>query len=143
LPLIFTTHFISKKFTYKNTVLKDGGRAVKTLRQEIVCKENTNVNTENKSATVISLSQVKDERNKEKEQNSFQRYLKVLSFSELIDETTILIKEINQVGSTREVIARAKALLKELGNRFEKSQGLSESFHVMRKKLEGKINELY
>lgn len=101
------------------------------------------MNTENKSATVISLSQVKDERNKEKEQNSFQRYLKVLSFSELIDETTILIKEINQVGSTREVIARAKALLKELGNRFEKSQGLSESFHVMRKKLEGKINELY
>jgi len=101
------------------------------------------VNTEKNSATLISLSQVKDDRKKEKEQNSFQRYLKVLSFSELIDETTILIKEINQVGSSREIIARAKVLLKELGNRFEKSQGLSESFLVMRKKLERKINELY
>jgi hypothetical protein len=123
--------------------LKVGFRAVKTPRQEIVCKENTNVNTEKNSATLISLSQVKDDRKKEKEQNSFQRYLKVLSFSELIDETTILIKEINQVGSSREIIARAKVLLKELGNRFEKSQGLSESFLVMRKKLERKINELY
>lgn len=101
------------------------------------------MNTEKNSATLISLSQVKDDRKKEKEQNSFQRYLKVLSFSELIDETTILIKEINQVGSSREIIARAKVLLKELGNRFEKSQGLSESFLVMRKKLERKINELY
>ncbi len=101
------------------------------------------MNTENKSATVISLSQVKDERNKEREQRSFQRYLKVLSVSELINETTTLIKEINQTGSSTEVVVHAKSLLKELGNRFEKSQGLSESFLAMRKKLESKINDVY
>ncbi len=73
--------------------------------------------------------------------SALSRYLKALSFSQLIDETSAVIEELNQSGSTREMIKKSNLVLKELGERIGNSHGLAESFSKMRDKLEKKLKE--
>lgn len=91
-------------------------------------------------AALIDLSAAKEKRANQIEKDSIQRYLGALSFSELIDETSSLIAELNKTGSTKEMISQSKLVLKELGERFSHSHGLSESFLKMKKDLENRLS---
>lgn len=95
-------------------------------------------NEEIEAAKVIDLNHAKLALN-DKENDSLSRYFKVLSFSELIDETTQLIEELNREGSTEEIIKKSKMILKELGVRLKNSKGLSRSFLKMKDELENKL----
>lgn len=75
--------------------------------------------------------------------NALSHYLKALSFSQLIDETSAVIEELNQAGSTREMIKKSNLVMKELGERIGNSHGLAESFSKMRDKLEEKLEEFH
>lgn len=91
------------------------------------------------AAQVVDLTHAKEALADKKENDSLSRYLKVLSFSELIDETSHIINELNRVGSTEEIIKRSKLILKELGLRLKNSQGFSESLVRMKDDLESKL----
>lgn len=96
-------------------------------------------NEEIEAAKVIDLNHAKLALNDKKENDSLSRYFKVLSFSELIDETTQLIEELNREGSTEEIIKKSKMILKELGVRLKNSKGLSRSLLKMKDELENKL----
>lgn len=95
---------------------------------------------EQKAAPIIDFAQAKTAIDGKKETDSLSRYFKVLSFSELIDETTQLIEELNREGSTEEIIKKSKVILKELGMRLTNSQGLSKSFLKMKADLEERLS---
>ncbi|MCF8060346.1 MAG: hypothetical protein K9K67_13675 [Bacteriovoracaceae bacterium] len=97
-------------------------------------------NEEIEAAKVVDILHAKQALDDKKENDSLSRYFKVLSFSELIDETTLLIEELNRVGSTEEMIKKSKMILKELGLRLKNSQGLSRSFLKMKEELENKLS---
>lgn len=96
-------------------------------------------NETNNSAEVIELEKFKRDSNDLKESESLSRYFKVLSFSELLNETTQIIEELNSKGGTEEVIKRSKLILKEMGLRLKNSQGLSKSFLKMKSELERRL----
>lgn len=91
------------------------------------------------AAQVVDLTHAKEAIAEKKENDSLSRYLKVLSFSELIDETSHIINELNQKGSTEEIIKRSKMILKELGMRLGSSQGFSQSLVKMKAELENRL----
>lgn len=97
------------------------------------------IEEQQKAAPVINLSQAKAQIEGMKESESLSRYFKVLSFSELIEETTHLIEELNREGSTDEIIRKSKLILKELGLRLTNSKGLSQSFLKMKDELEKRL----
>lgn len=99
----------------------------------------TNQQGDNK---VIKLEKAKEAILGQKECDSLSRYFQVLSFSELLDETTQLIEELNAKGSTKEIINRSKLILKEFGLRIKNSKGLSDNFLRMRDELETKLRLL-
>lgn len=94
----------------------------------------------NDPSKVIDLGRAKEVLMGQKENESLSRYFQVLSFSELIDETSQLIEELNRKGSTKEMINKSKIILKELGLRIKNSKGLSENFLKMRDDLENKLS---
>ncbi len=89
---------------------------------------------------VVSLENAKAQKAAEVENDSLSRYFQVLSFSELLEETSQLIEELNKKGSTKEIINKSKLLLKEFGLRIKNSKGLSENFLRMRDELENKLS---
>jgi len=102
------------------------------------------VNTENNVASlsnIISFKAAKNNLAAQAQDSALSRYLKALSFSQLIDETSVVIEELNEAGSTREMIRKSNLVLKELGERIGNSHGLAESFSKMRDKLEKKLKE--
>jgi len=99
------------------------------------------VNTQNgHEENVVSLENAKAQKAAEVENDSLSRYFQVLSFSELLEETSQLIEELNKKGSTKEIINKSKLLLKEFGLRIKNSKGLSENFLRMRDELENKLS---
>lgn len=102
--------------------------------------ENINQQYEQKEARVIDLKYAKESLEGKKENDSLSRYFQVLSFSELLAETSALIDELNNKGSTKEIINKSKIILKELGLRFKNSKGLTENFIKMRDELEKKLS---
>lgn len=119
--------------------MKEYRQPVKTGAQEnwqgylLVNKE------QQKAAPIIDFSQAKSLFDGKKETDSLSRYFKVLSFSELIEETTSLIEQLNREGSTDEIIKKSKVILKELGFRLTNSHGLSKSFLKMKDDLEERL----
>lgn len=102
------------------------------------------MNTENNVTTlsnIINFKAAKLNLGLQSQDSALSRYLKALSFSQLIDETSAVIEELNQAGSTKEMIKKSNLVLKELGERIGNSHGLAESFSKMRDKLEKKLKE--
>lgn len=91
------------------------------------------------AAQVVDIAHAKEAFAEKKENDSLSRYFKVLSFSELIDETTHIIEELNRSGTTEEIIKRSKLILKELGLRLKNSQGFSQSLVRMKADLESRL----
>lgn len=96
-------------------------------------------NEEMNAANIVDLSHAKQAIEDKKENDSLSRYLKVLSFSELIDETTHIIEELNKNGTTEEIIRKSKMILKELGQRLTNSQGFSRGLIKMKEDLEARL----
>ena len=93
-------------------------------------------------SNIISLKAAKENKNLKTQDAIHTRYLKVLSFSQLIDETSYVIEELNHAGSTKEMIQKSKQVLEELGERLGNSHGLSESFTKMKDQLQSKLQEI-
>jgi hypothetical protein len=103
------------------------------------------VNTESNVTSlsnIINFKAAKKNLSLQAQDITLSRYLKALSFSQLIDETSAIIEELNHSGSTQEMIRKSNLVLKELGDRIGNSHGLAESFSKMRDILEKKIQEL-
>jgi preprotein translocase subunit SecA len=109
------------------------------LRQENWQGKKLVKQEQQKAAPIIDFSQAKNLFDGKKEIDSLSRYFKVLSFSELIEETTQLIEQLNREGSTDEIIRKSKVILKELGLRLTNSHGLSKSFLKMKDDLEERL----
>ena len=130
--------------------MKECDETVKTLLQGKLFKGkkivNTNEHTKNNVTSlsnIINFKAAKLNLSLQGQDNSLSRYLKALSFSQLIDETSAVIDELNRAGSTREMIRKSNLVMKELGERIGNSHGLAESFSKMRDKLEQKLKEYH
>lgn len=92
--------------------------------------------SENLNTEVVSLGQFKEEKMQ-------KDYLEVLSFSQLLDEATDIIRELNSSSLNSGLTLRSKTILKEFSNRLsQQSSEYSKSFSDMRNKLETKIGKL-
>lgn len=77
-------------------------------------------------------------------EKQFRDYFNVLSFSELINESTDIIKELNQKPLTTEITMKSKILLNQFSKRLEDdSKEVAETFLDMRKRIESKILDLH
>ncbi len=68
--------------------------------------------------SVISLSQYKHHKDHEAEICSFESYLSVLSFNQLVQEAQLLIAELKSVPLESELKDKCSAFLKEFKNRI-------------------------
>ena len=92
--------------------------------------------SENLNSEVVSLGQFKEEKMQ-------KDYLEVLSFTQLLDEATDIIGELNSSSLNSGLTLRSKTILKEFSNRLSKqSSEYSKSFTDMRSKIETKIGKL-
>jgi len=92
---------------------------------------------ENKKAdSVLDFSQAQKNLQTKKENESLEKYYKILSFAELYEETSHCVEQLNKEGATEENLKISKIILKELGSRLEKSQGPSKNFEEMKLDLE-------
>ena len=81
-----------------------------------------------------------DEKRAEKQ---FKDYFNILSFSELINESTDIIKELNQKPISNEITMKSKILLSQFSKRLgDESKEVAETFQDMRKRIESKILDL-
>ena len=81
-----------------------------------------------------------DEKRAEKQ---FKDYFNILSFSELINESTDIIKELNNNPISNEVTMKSKILLSQFSKRLgDESKDVAETFQDMRKRIEAKILDL-
>ncbi len=92
-------------------------------------------------ATIEELKSRKEQSGKEK---IILDYLRILTFSELIDETSEVIKELNDTPFNSDLAIRGRLVLKELEDRLEAhSQEISKPFfNQIRKILEQKLLEI-
>ncbi|MBK23301.1 MAG: hypothetical protein CME70_04785 [Halobacteriovorax sp.] len=81
-----------------------------------------------------------DEKRAEKQ---FKDYFNILSFSELINESTDIIKELNQSPLSTEITMKSKILLSQFSKRLgDESKEVADTFQDMRKRIEDKIVDL-
>jgi len=81
-----------------------------------------------------------DEKRAEKQ---FKDYFNILSFSELINESTDIIKELNQSPLSTEITMKSKILLSQFSKRLgDESKEVADTFQDMRKRIEDKIIDL-
>ena len=81
-----------------------------------------------------------DEKRAEKQ---FSDYFNILSFSELINESTDIIKELNQSPISTEITMKSKILLHQFSKRLgDESKEVAATFQDMRKRIEDSIINL-
>lgn len=77
------------------------------------------------------------------EGKSLKKYLKVLSFHDLVTEYQSIIQELKNSPLNSELTQKSKLILKEFSDRLgEHSVGVSDSLSEMRSKIEKKIFDL-
>ena len=87
---------------------------------------------------VISFPNFKND-----EEKSLKNYLNILTFNELIIESTHTLKTIKNGESDQALISKAIFLLEELNKRIEcSSSKYGSSLNHIREKVETKINDL-
>ncbi|MFT6069924.1 MAG: hypothetical protein ACJAT2_000938 [Bacteriovoracaceae bacterium] len=76
-------------------------------------------------------------------EKQFSDYFNILSFSELINESTDIIKELNHRPISTEITMKSKILLSQFSKRLGgESKEVADTFSDMRKKIEDKIIDL-
>lgn len=88
------------------------------------------------SAPVISIEEMKDQVEQKRNEDSISRYLGILSFSQLIDETTQAIKQLDTEHISKQSATKSQLVLKELGNRIEKQLGHQSVYEQMKAQIE-------
>lgn len=79
----------------------------------------------------------------EKAERQFSDYFNILSFSELINESTDIIKEINHSPLSSEITMKSKILLNQFSKRLgDESKEVADTFQSMKKKIEATIFDL-
>jgi nitrate reductase assembly molybdenum cofactor insertion protein NarJ len=85
---------------------------------------------------LISLEQWKSQ----KRETSFSRYLKVLSFNDLMNESHALMDQIKKNDEADDLFSKTRAMMNEFTNRLEKeSKSLAQSVKVLKKQIEDKL----
>ena len=78
-----------------------------------------------------------------KAEKQFSDYFNILSFSELINESTDIIKELNGNPLSNEITMKSKILLNQFSKRLgDESKEVAETFQDMRRRIEDKILDL-
>jgi hypothetical protein len=76
-------------------------------------------------------------------EKQFSDYFNILSFSELINESTDIIKELNHRPISSEITMKSKILLSQFSKRLgDESKEVADTFQDMRKRIEDKIIDL-
>ena len=68
---------------------------------------------------LISIDEFKKEKLVKKEEKSFSNYLRVLGFSELMNEASGVVKELNNSALNSDMAMRSSLILKEFGSRLK------------------------
>jgi hypothetical protein len=90
----------------------------------------------NNRQNLVSLDQWKHQ----KRESSFSEYLKVLSFNDLINESTHLSKEIKKQAAADHLLSKTKLMMNELTHRIEReSKMLAHSVVDLKKQIEDRI----
>lgn len=93
------------------------------------------------TSKIISLKSWKEANLDSKEQSSFLRYLKALSFHDLMNESESARKQLNSGALNREITLKSKTILKELSDRL-KADGLTAGLSSITESAENKLSKL-
>ena len=92
---------------------------------------------------VLNLRKWKEQIESAAEESSLKNYFNVLSFNDLINETKVIVSELNEKPLTEEITKKSRIILKEFNERLEKeSDGFANVLTLLRKNVEEKILEL-
>lgn len=92
---------------------------------------------------VVSLEQAKKQAEQKQQEDSLSRYLGILSFSQLINEASNVIRQLDAEKISRQTTTKSKLVLKELSSRIEKQSGSHlNAFGNMKKQLDLKIKNI-
>lgn len=92
------------------------------------------MNTER--GNIVNLEQWKAD----KKDSSFSEYLKVLSFNDLLNESSELMEQINHNVDGDDLFSKTRLLMNEFTNRLEKeSRLLADSVKDLKKQIEDKL----
>ena len=86
---------------------------------------------------LVNLDQWKNQ----KREGSFSDYLKVLSFSDLMNESNSLVDQIKRNDGVEEIYSKTKLMMNEFTTRLEKeSRHFSDSVRDLKKSIEDKLH---
>jgi len=89
------------------------------------------------SDNIVSL----DEWKNIKKESNFSDYLKVLSFNDLMNESTSLMDQIKKSEEVDDLFSKTKLMMNEFTFRLEKeSKSLAESVKDLKKQIEDKLH---
>lgn len=96
-----------------------------------------------KNNTVIDLQKIRKLTEKKYLEESINKYLGILSFSQLMNETSSLIKDLNNNKLDSQVVLKSKLVFKQLGERLEsQSSEYSDIVKEMKNNISDKIENL-
>jgi hypothetical protein len=91
----------------------------------------------NDGENLVNLDQWKNQ----KREGSFSDYLKVLSFSDLMNESNSLVDQIKRNDGVEEIYSKTKLMMNEFTLRLEKeSRHFSDSVRDLKKSIEDKLH---
>lgn len=92
---------------------------------------------------VLSLKEWKKQIENAVEESSMKDYFNVLSFNDLINETKLVVNELNDKPLSEEITKKSRLILKEFNERLEKeSDGFAKVLTLLRENVEEKILDL-
>lgn len=98
---------------------------------------------DDKAGKLVSLAIHKGRLHARQKEESFARYLSVMSFTQLIDEAAQIVDQLNKGTLNAETTLQTRILIKEFGCRLgRESKELSDTLLSMRNTLEQKLSEL-
>lgn len=76
-----------------------------------------------------------------KKESSFSDYLKILSFNDLMNESTELMDQIKKSNESDDIFSKTRVMMNEFTHRLEKeSKHLAESVKDFKKQIEDKLH---
>ena len=102
-------------------------------------KETQNIDLSN----VVSFDNAKKQNEHKKQEESISKYLGILSFSQLIHETSDTIRNLDNEAINKQMAMKSQLVIKELGSRIEKQSGHAiPSLNAIKKQIDKKIRDI-
>ncbi len=95
------------------------------------------------SNNIIDLQKIRSLAQSKLAEDSLNKYLGILSFSQLISETSTLISDLNNDKLDSQIVLKSKLVFKQLGDRLEsQSQDYSKIVGEMKTNISEKLEHL-